>query len=296
MAENKKNEIAETGKKQAEIIVNNALIDGLARQIEQKQQYGLSFPNDYNPVNALNGAYLVLQETTDANKRPVLQSCTQTSIAHCLMDMVTMGLSMQKNQCYPVAYGGKLKLMVSYHGHKTMAHRCGAKTIRAEVIYEGDEFEYHIKNGCKVIDKHTQNFENLDLEKIAGAYCIINMNDGSQYVEVMNINQLKTAWSKGYGYKPGKGVHKDFTDMMAKKTVTSRACRQIVQQYGDDFADSFEESNKAEYDDQQYLDAEYNIETNENSEFFDESVREKDFDDVVEAIEEPVGEDTPDWM
>jgi recombination protein RecT len=219
MAENKKNEIAETGKKQAEIIVNNALIDGLARQIEQKQQYGLSFPNDYNPVNALNGAYLVLQETTDANKRPVLQSCTQTSIAHCLMDMVTMGLSMQKNQCYPVAYGGKLKLMVSYHGHKTMAHRCGAKTIRAEVIYEGDEFEYHIKNGCKVIDKHTQNFENLDLEKIAGAYCIINMNDGSQYVEVMNINQLKTAWSKGYGYKPGKGVHKDFTDMMAKKLL-----------------------------------------------------------------------------
>ena len=110
-----KNEIVE---KQAEAIVNNALIDGLSRQITEKQKFGLSFPADYNPINALNGAYLTLQETKDKNGKCVLESCSQSSIAHSLMDMVTMGLSMQKKQCYPVAYGGALKLMISYHGQK----------------------------------------------------------------------------------------------------------------------------------------------------------------------------------
>lgn len=63
-------------------------------------------------------------------------------------------------------------------------------------------------------------------------------------MEVMNIHQIKTAWKKGYGYKEGSGTHAEFTDMMAKKTVTSRACKQIVQQYGDVFA--IEAADKAE--------------------------------------------------
>lgn len=272
MAESKKKEIAETGKKQAGLLVNNAFIDGLSAQLKQKQEYGLEFPADYNPTNALMGAYLILKETNDKNGTCVLESCSQASIANTLMDMVTMGLSMQKKQCYPIAYGGKLQCQVSYHGNKAMAHRYGAKTIDAEVIYEGDTFKYHIVNGRKILDEHQQDFQNIDPDKIAGAYCVVTLTDGSTYMEVMNIAQIKTAWKKGYGYKENSGTHKDFADMMAKKTVTSRACKQIVQQYGDVYAvESLEKMEELKSVDTVAEDVAYDIEQNANAEEFIEA-------------------------
>ena len=95
MAE-KKTEVANTKEKeQAGLVVNNAFVDGLVLQLKQKEEYGLTFPPDYNYQNELMGAYLILKETKDNSKNPVLQSCSQTSIANTLMDMVTLGVSMQ---------------------------------------------------------------------------------------------------------------------------------------------------------------------------------------------------------
>lgn len=289
-----KNEVKEVGKTNAGLIVNNPFIDGLSAQLREKQEYGLTFPADYNPTNALMGAYLILKETTDKSGKSVLETCSQTSIANSLMDMVTMGLSMQKKQCYPIAYGGKLNCQVSYHGHKAMAHRYGAVDINSEVIYEGDVFEYHIENGRKVLDKHEQSFMNINLDKILGAYCVIKLSDGSTYMEVMNMNQIKTAWKKGFGYKEGSGTHKEFTDMMAKKTVTSRACKQIVQQYGDVFVTSgMENAEKLENVDVVVEDVKYEIDKNANKEEFVPEVEAQTVE-VVEVVEE-TGEE-PEFM
>lgn len=289
-----KNELQTQATQGAALVVNNAFIDSLSAQLKQKEQYGLTFPADYNPTNALMGAYLILKETTDKNGNSVLDTCSQASIANSLMDMVTMGLSMQKKQCYPIAYGGKLQCQVSYHGHKAMAHRYGAKTINAEVIYEGDAFRYHIENGRKILDEHTQDFLNIDLNKIKGAYCVITLTDGSTYMEVMNMAQIKTAWKKGFGYKENSGTHAEFTDMMAKKTVTSRACKQIVQQYGDVFAVSaFEKAEEIESDDKTSIDVAYEIEQNANSVDFVE-----DEPETVEAeiVDESPEQELPDFM
>lgn len=289
-----KNELQAQANQGAALVVNNAFIDSLSAQLKQKEQYGLTFPADYNPTNALMGAYLILKETTDKNGKSVLDTCSQASIANSLMDMVTMGLSMQKKQCYPIAYGGKLQCQVSYHGHKAMAHRYGAKTINAEVIYEGDTFRYHIENGRKILDEHSQDFTNIDLNKIKGAYCVITLTDGSTYMEVMNMAQIKTAWKKGFGYKENSGTHAEFTDMMAKKTVTSRACKQIVQQYGDVFAVSaFEQAEERESDDKTAIDVAYEIEQNANSVDFVE-----DEPEAVEAeiVEEQPTQELPDFM
>ena len=284
-----------TPQQQAGMVVNNSFINALSNQLLEKQKYGLSFPADYNPTNALMGAYLKLKETTDRNGKCVLNTCSQASIANCLMEMVTKGLNMQKAQCYPVAYGGKLQCQISYHGWKAMAHRYGAKTIDAEVIYEGDTFQYHLENGRKILDKHEQDFANIDVDKIKGAYCVITLDDGSCYIEVMNINQIKTAWKKGFGYKENSGTHKEFTDMMAKKTVTSRACRQIVQQYGDSaVVASIEKDDNRENVDIIAEDVAYEINQNANSEEFqiDDDVEDvNDGDAEKDEVSAPV-EDT----
>ena len=224
-----KTELVEQGKQNAALIVNNAFIDGLSAQLQEKQQYGLSFPADYNPTNALMGAYLIMKETTDKSGKCILESCSQASIANSLMDMCTLGLNASKKQGYFIAYGGKCQFQKSYFGNITLARRNGLKKINAEIIYEGDTFKYHIEKGRKVIDIHEQDFMNIDNDKLIGAYAVAIMDDGSEEVEIMNINQLKKAWNQRMGglKEDASSTHMKFKDQMAKKTVINRLCKII---------------------------------------------------------------------
>ena len=224
-----KTELVEQGKQNAALVVNNAFIDGLSAQLQEKQQYGLSFPADYNPTNALMGAYLIMKETTDKSGKCILESCSQASIANSLMDMCTLGLNASKKQGYFIAYGGKCQFQKSYFGNITLARRNGLKKINAEIIYEGDTFKYHIEKGRKVIDIHEQDFMNIDNDKLIGAYAVAIMDDGSEEVEIMNINQLKKAWNQRMGglKEDASSTHMKFKDQMAKKTVINRLCKII---------------------------------------------------------------------
>ena len=267
-----KNEVAEAGKQNAGLVVNNAFVDGLVVQLQEKEKYGLTFPKDYNYSNELMGAYLILKETQDANKKPVLESCSQVSIANTLMDMdmVTLGVSMQKKQCYPVAYGGKLQCQISVYGNTCIARRYGLKTIDAMCIYEGDTFTYHIENARIVIDEHKQDFLHINKDKIIGAYAIVTMDDGSQYVELMNMDMIKQAWKQGFGYKEnGSGTHQKFTDQMAMKTVKNRALKYIIRTYGTQaVSDAYDNFEETETDDRVVMDVQHDIAENANSEDF----------------------------
>lgn len=265
-----KTQLATAGEQQAAIVINNSFIDGLVKQLEKKCEYGLSFPKDYNLSNALMGAYLILKETKDRNNKPVLESCTSASIANSLMNMATLGLSVQKKQGYFIAYSGQCQFQRSYFGNITIARRYGMKDIHAEIIYDGDKFKYHIEDGNKVLDSHEQDFRNIDNDKILGAYAVVLMEDGTKHLEVMNIKQIKQAWSQGYGYKEnGNGTHQKFTDQMAKKTVINRALKQIINSHGDVFVQEVEEATE-EIPKQDIIEHEvaYEIEQNANAEEF----------------------------
>ena len=281
-----KNEVAEQGKKNAELVVNNAFIDGLVAQLQEKEKFGLSFPKDYNYANELMGAYLVLKEAVDKDKKPVLQSCSQVSIANSLMKMVRSGLSMQNGQCYPIAYGGKLNIQPSVYGNTCNARRFGLKTISAMVIYEGDEFLYHIEDGEIVIDKHSQDFMNIDITKIKGAYAIAKMTDGEKHIEIMNMAMIKSAWKQGFGYKEnGNGTHQTFTDQMCLKTVKNRCLKYIIRTHGsEELNNIYDEFDKQEDVDMVAEDVAYEIENNANT---------VDFEDVVEPQDEQA---TPEFM
>lgn len=282
-----KNEVVEQGKKNAELVVNNAFIDGLSMQLQEKTKYGLSFPADYNPTNALMGAYLIMKETTDKNGKCILESCSQASIANSLMDMATLGLNASKKQGYFISYGGKCQFQKSYFGNITLARRNGLKTINAEIIYDGDTFKYHIENGMKVIDIHEQDFMNIDNDKILGAYAVAVMDDGRKVVEVMNINQLKKAWNQRMGglKEDASSTHMKFKDQMAKKTVINRLCKLIGNTSTDgnisEISDRLDEVAEV---DMVAEDVAYEIENNANQ---------VDFEEVVEPQDEHA---TPDFM
>lgn len=267
--EETKNAVAKQGEQQAAMVINNAFIDGLTKQLNEKCKYGMSFPKDYNLSNSLMGAYLMLKETTDKNGKPILETCSHVSIANSLMDMATMGLNVQKKQGYFIAYGGKCQFQKSYFGNITIARRYGLKSVNAEIIYDGDNFVYTIEDGKKVFVKHEQNIMNIDNDKIKGAYAVAIMADGTKLLEVMNIKQIKQSWQQGYGYKEGSGTHAKFADQMAKKTVINRLCKMITNTYGDEAViDTFDRLEEVEGEDRIANDVAYEISQNANKEEF----------------------------
>lgn len=265
MAEN--TAVAETKEAESRELVAKDFTEGMVVKIKQKEKFGLTFPKDYNYTNEFMSAMLILQDTVDMNKKPVLQSCTRASIENALVEMVTNGLSMQKKQCYPVAYGGKLQCQKSVYGNTCIARRFGLKDINAAVIYKGDVFKYHKEDAKTIIDCHEQSFENIDNDKIVGAYAVAVMDNGEKISEIMTIAQIKQAWKQGYGYKEtGNGTHQKFADQMAMKTVKNRLLKQINNTYGSFYDGNYDNDEELpSYDERMQADVDYDIEQNANS-------------------------------
>ena len=191
---------------------------------------GLMFPKNYSAANQIKAAWFVLQETKDRNGKPALEVCNKNTIANAVLDMVIQGLSVSKKQGYFIVYGDKLEFQRSYFGTVALAKQCGMQgNPVANIIYEGDDFAYRIdtETGLTSIVKHEQKFENVDINKIKGAYAIVTMPSGERQVTIMSIAQIRTAWGQG-ATKGASPAHKNFTDEMAKKTVIGRACKMII--------------------------------------------------------------------
>lgn len=214
----------------------------LARINEMKQLGNLNLPADYSAPNALNAAWLVLQEVKDLNKRPVLESCTRESIAYALLSMALQGLNPMKRQCSFIAYGNKLTLQREYQGSIAVAKRYGLKSVVANAVFAGDEFAFEIEpeTGRTKVTKHVPSWDSFGGE-VKGAYAIVEMEDGTKNVEVMSIQQIKKAWEQG-ATKGQSPAHKNFPDQMACKTVINRALKTIINS-SDDSA-LFEENDQ----------------------------------------------------
>lgn len=216
----------------------NEIVDLVANKVRQFATDGqLNFPANYSPENALKSAWLILQETVDKDKRPVLSVCTTASVANSLLNMVVQGLNPAKKQCYFIAYGTNLVCQRSYFGTMAVTMRVDdqIEDIFAQEVYEGDEFEYQIVRGRKVIAKHVQKMGDVDKAKIVAAYCSVVYRDGSEATTIMTLDEIKQAWKQsqmrpvtdGGEIKQGS-THEKFTADMAKKTVINRACKRIV--------------------------------------------------------------------
>jgi recombination protein RecT len=218
----------------------------MSRVAEFQKSGRLAFPPNYSAENALMSAYLVLQQTLNRDKKPVLQACTRESIANSLLDMVVQGLNPSKKQVYFIAYGPQLVCQRSYFGAMTVAKRVtGAKEIFAEVVYEDDVFKFRIDRGNTIILEHSRELKNIDKAKIVAAYCSVILPDSDvPYTGLMTIAQIHQAWRKSQNHpfddegrvKPGS-VHGQFAEEMAKKTVTNRTCKMFVNSSMDDSLD-----------------------------------------------------------
>lgn len=226
------------------LAVKNEVVDVVAGRIREFQnKRELHLPVNYSPENAMKSAWLILQAAVDKDKKPVLEVCTKESIANALLDMVVQGLNPAKKQGYFIAYGNQLVFQRSYFGTMAVAKEVddSISEIIAEVVYEGDVFKYRINRGKKEITEHEQELENISGKKIKAAYCIIINKDGEVVkTDIMTFEEIKQAWKQSKmfpidekGNIKANSTHDKFTAEMAKKTVTNRACKPIINASGD---------------------------------------------------------------
>jgi len=216
-------------------VVKRDLTATVLQKVQSFTQSGeLKLPTDYSAENALKAAYIALQEVKNSAGQTALEFCTPVSVANALLKMVVWGVSPLKKQCDFIMYGNKLECSLEYTGNIALAKRYGGlKDIKANVIYEGDvfEFETDFETGRKKITKHQQSISNFG-KPIAGAYAVYSLNDGAKDVEIMSMEQIKASWNMG-GSKGASKAHTQFPDQMAMKTVYNRACKLIVRSSND---------------------------------------------------------------
>lgn len=268
-------------------VVKKETADLVLSKVQQFQKSGeLDLPPNYSAANALKSAWLILQNTVDKDKRPALTTCTKASIANALLDMVVQGLNPAKRQCYFIVYGNQLTLQRSYFGTKAVCLRVDKTLddIYAEVVYQGDDLEYSIIRGQRVIEKHIQKLENIDDTKIIAAYAVAVGKDGSvKRCELMTMEQLVAAWRQSKMYpiddkgnvKPNS-THGKFTAEMAKKTVTSRLSKHIINVSSD--SDLVIQSIRRSDDEAAHAEAQEEI---------DEHANNGDIIDIVQTVDVP---------
>ena len=201
--------------------------DMVLTRVEAMTEAGeLVLPANYHAGNAVKLAWLYLQTVTDKNGKPAVDVCTRESICNCFLEMVIKGLSVGKKQCYFIVTGNQLSFWEDYRGKLMRTKRdTEIADVNPQVIYEGDKFAYSVdENGHYQLVSHETGLSNININKIVGAYAVVIKKDGSRYIEVMTMEQIRNSWMQGAA-KGNSGAHTKFTDQMAKKTVLSRACK-----------------------------------------------------------------------
>lgn len=267
-------------------VTEKNVVDKVLNSVNRMQNEGsLQVPPNYSPENALKAAYLILSEALTSDKKPVLQACSQESIANCLLEMVTQGLNPNKNQCYFIPYGTKLTFSRSYLGTVAITKRIpGVKDIKAYALYKGDQFdtEFNVIEGSLKITQYKPKMENVSRDNLVGAFALIIGDKDILHLEVMTLEQIKAAWNQG-ATKGNSPAHKNFGEEMAKKTVINRACKMYANTSDDSdlFAGMLNKTS---------LEVEETIEANANKEVldFDKDVIEVEM--IIEDIDQETGE------
>ena len=175
--------------------------------------------------------------------------------------------------------------MRSYFGTMAITKRLqSVKDIFAQVVYEGDEFEFEINGGTKKITKHKQTLASMDSSKMIAAYCTIMHNEGKEYTEIITKKQIDMAWSKTK--MKSNSVQREFPEDMAKRTVINKTCKMYTNTSDDSdlLVGSFN-NTAGDYDKEEEIAEE--IESNANGMVIDIEADPVTTEPVVSDIKEP---------
>ncbi len=170
-------------------------------------------------VRTIVTAVQMQPELLEADRRTLISSCMKAAQDGLLLDGREAGLSVyndRKNGGQTVAYlpmvGGILK-KIRQSGE--------VSTVRAHVVYQGDEFDFELGDNERIHHK-----PNLGApgDPVA-VYAIAKFYDGDVQREVMSVPQIERIRAKATGI--GKACWTSEWGEMAKKTVIRRLSKRL---------------------------------------------------------------------
>lgn len=264
--------------------------DEVITRIDALCKVGFTMPADYNYINAIKAAILVLADVKNKNGVPALKSCTNNSIQTALFKMATKGLDISKKQGYMIVRGDQLCFEESYFGTCLQARRASQNFEPiANIIYKGDVFKFEIdpSTGRKKIIEHTQTLESIDSGEMVGAYAYVTNDKGETDVEIMTMAQIRKSWSKSSSQQ--QLVHKEFPDQMARRTVIKRAAKMLINSSKSVVDDDLEESVLNPIDASHQIEPEYATFEEVHDEVPADKPKEAEYKEKAEPIKKSVG-------
>jgi recombination protein RecT len=148
------------------------------------------------------------------------------SVKNAVINVAATGLTLNPatHYAYLVPRGGKICLDISYRGLIKIATDSGSiKWAKAELVYEGDDFEYL---GPSSVPNHKQadpfGPHSGTMQGLIGVYCIAKTSEGDFLVEKMSVAELIKIRDEASAAAK-KGPWTTYPGEMCKKCVIKRA-------------------------------------------------------------------------
>jgi recombination protein RecT len=181
----------------------------------------------------------ITQLAVMSERMPDLAKCTTESLVSALMACVNLDLmpNTPEQDAIVIPYFNRNKnrfeaqFQVMYQGLVKLAYRSGQiKTMDAELVFEGDEFDYRLGVDRRLDHKPDLDVDRTDYSKVKFAYVTVKLLNGETKFEILTRKELDKVqetskagstdapWSKWPEAMAKKSVVKRITKLLPKST------------------------------------------------------------------------------
>jgi recombination protein RecT len=197
-------------------------IDALIKSDQFKSAVAKALPKHMTADRFVRVALTAMMRT------PELRECTQESLFKCLLDLSMYGLEPDGRRAHLIPFkrnwkdsGGNwhsvkdVQLIIDYKGLAELVRRSGdVSYIHADVVCEGDEFDYGYGSGAFL--KHRPTLEGArDAKSVYCAYSFVKLKDGSEDFLVISRGEIEAVRARSKAKDSGPWVT-DWSAMAAK--------------------------------------------------------------------------------
>ena len=178
---------------------------------------------------AMSAERLIKMFAMAASRNPKLLQCTPISVLDAMTKCAELNLMPGTlGSVYLIPYENRktntveCQFILGYRGMMTLARRSGEiSTITADVVHNGDEFEY--EHGLESKFRHKP--KGIEGTSPTHAWAMAKFKDGSHQLVVMSKSEINAI--RGRSRASEYGPWKTDTEEMWKKTVLRRLCKYL---------------------------------------------------------------------
>ena len=213
--------------------------------VTHADELSATLPAHIKPEKFINTAMLAWSQSVNVQKvcqTPEGRKTFFTSVLRCAQD----GLLPDGREAAFVAYKDSVQYMPMVDGlKKAMYNSGGIRDIITRVVYENDVFNVLVENGREQLSHYPTNLKD-DPGEAVGAYCVVNLTNGGQVIEVMRKSEIEKI--RSFSRSSGGPAWRDWWTEMAKAKVLRRAYKSAPKSADTTQMDRLIESDNDHYD------------------------------------------------